>query len=103
MKLGGGGGAMGFPPFAGATPWSAKSLALAVGEAVLGALVETGILKSRLDIRAGERTGGYVRVFLEEAGEEESRMFAEAMHFGVGKLGKKLSNVAISVNRRSSG
>ncbi|MBM3875679.1 MAG: DEAD/DEAH box helicase [Verrucomicrobia bacterium] len=99
LKLGGGGGAMGFPPFAGATPWSARSLALAVGEAVLGALVESGLLKSRRNIHGGERTGGYVRVFLEEATGDESRLFTEALHEALGALGRPRYVIPRSVDR----
>jgi hypothetical protein len=84
----------GFPPFAGRKkPWSAKSLSLAVGAAVLGALREAGLLASPSgrgqgegSIHAGEREGGYVRLFLEEASEEENRLFTQALHEALGPL-----------------
>ncbi|MCK6470715.1 MAG: DEAD/DEAH box helicase family protein [Planctomycetes bacterium] len=82
-KRGGGG----FPPFArSAEPWSARSLTLAVGEALLDALVAAGLLKAKRPLHAGERAGGYVRVFLEEASPEENRLFSEALQEALGPL-----------------
>jgi len=69
-------------------PWSAKSLALAIGTAVLEALRETGQLEFDRNIHAGERSGGYVRLFLEEATEEESRVFSGALREALGPLRK---------------
>ena len=48
-------------------PWTGASLALAVGHAVLGALHEARLLRRRYRLHAGDRAGGYVRVFLENA------------------------------------
>lgn len=82
-KRGGGG----FPPFArSAEPWSARSLTLAVGEALLDALVAAGLLKTKRPLHAGERAGGYVRVFLEEASSEDQRLFSEALQEALGPL-----------------
>ena len=82
--LGGGGE---FPPFArSAEPWGEKSLALAVGHAVLGALNEAGLLAKRYELHAGERAGGYVRVFLENADREDGALFARALHEALGPL-----------------
>jgi hypothetical protein len=79
--------AIGFPPFRGAqTPWSQKSLTLAVGRAVLGALQEIGQIKSPSDVQVSERSGGYVRTFLENATDEESALFAQALHEALGPL-----------------
>jgi hypothetical protein len=76
-----------FPPFAGArSPWKSRSLTLAVGEAVLGALQEVGLIAQSADVHAGERAGGYVRVFLENASEADSRLFAEALREAFGPL-----------------
>ncbi len=69
-------------------PWSATSLALAIGAAVLEALRETGQLQYDRNIHAGERAGGYVRLFLEEATEEESRVFSAALREVLGPLRK---------------
>lgn len=77
----------GFPPFARSPlPWSRESLALAVAHAVLGALHEAGLLGRRYDLHAGERAGGYVRVFVEEANEQDSALFAESLQEALGPL-----------------
>jgi len=74
------GGGVGFPPFAGAKdPWSSRSLGLAIGRAILETMIEIGMLKRHREIHISERDGGYIRMFLEEASEEESAMFTEAL------------------------
>lgn len=76
-----------FPPFSGSrSPWSNQSLTLAIGQAVLGALMETRLVQSGSEIHVGERSGGYLRVFLEEASTEDSRIFTEALHEALGPL-----------------
>jgi hypothetical protein len=83
----GGGGGGGFPPFGNAAePWSARSLTLAVGTAVLGALREAGLVKTGGELQAGERNGGYVRVFLKNAPEAEGELFARALQETMGAL-----------------
>lgn len=75
------------PPFKGAnTPWTRKSLALAVGEAVLAALYETSQLQGAWPIHVSERDGGFVRVFLENAGEDDAAKFAVAFREAMGPL-----------------
>lgn len=77
----------GFPPFAGRNePWSDVSLAMAVGRAVLGALVEAGLLRRQYRLHARERVGGYVRLFVEDAEEADSTLFAESVHEALGPL-----------------
>ncbi len=81
------GGEAGFPPFGRSrNPWTSGSLAEAIGRAVLGALCKTGELSQRHAIHVGERAGGYVRVFLKEASEEENRIFTSALHEALGPL-----------------
>jgi hypothetical protein len=76
----------GFPPLkARKVEWTSGSLAQAIGQAVLGALVEARLLAKR-DLHVGERAGGFVRVFLEEATAEESQLFATALHDALGPL-----------------
>jgi hypothetical protein len=78
-----------FPPFSRSrSPWSNHSLSLAIGQAVLGALTEAGLVQRGPQIHVGERTGGYVRVFLEEASTEDSRIFTEALHEALGPIGQ---------------
>jgi len=82
-----GGGGSGFPPFAGASdPWSSETLTLAIGQAMLGSLCEAKLLSSSSAIHAGSRAGGYVRVFLEKAGEEDNRLFTRCMAEALGQL-----------------
>jgi hypothetical protein len=77
----------GFPPFARARkPWSAKSLSLSIGEAVLAALCEAKIVPQASPIHVGEREGGYVRLFLEQASEGDNRLFTQALHEALGPL-----------------
>jgi phytoene dehydrogenase-like protein len=77
----------GFPPFAGRNePWSDSSLAMAVGRAVLGSLVEAGLLRRQYRLHVGERLGGYVRLFVEDAEEADSALFAESVHEALGPL-----------------
>ena len=82
-----GGGGTGFPPFAGSSdPWSSETLTLAIGQALLGGLCEAELLKSPSGIHAGRRAGGYVRVFLEKASEEDNRLFTQCMAEALGPL-----------------
>jgi len=91
-----------FPPFEGAkVPWNSKSLALAVGEAVLGALSQAGLLPRKRPIHVGSRAGGYVRVFLEDADQEESALFTAALHEVLGPLGRPRYVVPREVDRYS--
>ena len=77
----------GFPPFGRARqPWSESSLALAIGHAVLGSLGEAGLLKRRYGLHVGLRAGGYVRLFLEEADEEDGALFAQSLREAFGPL-----------------
>ena len=83
--LGGGGG--GFPPFATSTdPWTGSSLTLAIGEAVLGALRATQLIRGKCQVVTGERAGGYVRVFLKDASEEDSALFTRSVAEALGPL-----------------
>jgi hypothetical protein len=75
-----------FPPFARRKEiWSNRSLAQSIGEAVLGALCEMGELPRR-KLHVSERTGGYVRLFLEQADRKENALFAKALHEALGPL-----------------
>jgi hypothetical protein len=90
----------GFPPFEGCkSPWSARSLTLAVGEAVLGALQEVGLVSDSADVHVGDRAGGYVRAFLENAGEEDGQIFAEALREAFGPIESPRYVIARKVDR----
>ena len=74
-----------FPGAARSLEWTEGTLTQAIGRAVIGALGQADLLKNmswveaEKQIRVAERAGGYVRIFLKNAGEESCRLFAEAM------------------------
>ncbi|MCA9163192.1 MAG: DEAD/DEAH box helicase family protein [Planctomycetales bacterium] len=81
------GGSGGFPPFSGSSePWNARSLALAIGQAILMACADLKLVRELPPIQTGERAGGYVRVFLDTADDEASQVFTEALHDALGPL-----------------
>ncbi len=76
-----------FPPFAGAqSPWSDQSLTQAISESVLATFVELGWMKSGLTPDCHTIAGGYVRVFLESADEEQTQRFSQALCEVLGPL-----------------
>jgi superfamily II DNA or RNA helicase len=79
-----------FPPFKGSKQaWTTQSLAQTIGLAVLNSLIEARLFVDPVIAstpQAVERVGGYVRVFLEEANEEDSRLFTQALHEALGPL-----------------
>ena len=76
-----------FPPFKGMrTAWNSRSLALSIGQAVLGALIEAKLVQRGPAIHAADRAGGYVRLFLENSPEEDSRLFTQSLHEALGPL-----------------
>jgi len=82
-----GGPGRGFPPFPGNTdPWSSGSLTAAIGQAVLGALRETGMIQDGRNLQTGRRDGGYIRVFLQDSTADESALFTEALRDAIGPL-----------------
>ncbi|RCS40809.1 DEAD/DEAH box helicase [Bremerella cremea] len=79
----------GFPPFTDEKePWSSDSLVQAVGEAIAQSMVALKLLKSPPEVIARPRAGGYVRVMLEDATAEDSRMFVTALHEALGPLNR---------------
>mgnify|MGYP002883131009 FL=1 len=80
------GGGNGFKPMSPLSQeWTEGSLTQAIGRAVIGGLAEAELLENmswseaEQNIHATERAGGYVRIFLENADEDTSRIFAQAM------------------------
>ncbi len=81
------GGSGGFPPFKGAhEQWNDASLALAIGKAVLLSLCDAELLGHPGMLHVGQRSGGYVRLFLEEARDDEAALFTQALHETLGPL-----------------
>jgi hypothetical protein len=66
--------------------WNDESLVLAIATAVSGALRETGNLKTNPTVASGNRGGGWMRAYLENASEEDSKIFTEAMEQVLGPL-----------------
>ncbi|MDX1563927.1 MAG: hypothetical protein R3236_00915, partial [Phycisphaeraceae bacterium] len=87
VEIRGGDGGGGFRPMAGQTEaWTDHALALAVGRAVIEALVETGQVASLRPIHGDQRAGGYSRLFLAEADSDEAGLFADSVAEVLGPL-----------------
>ena len=79
----------GFPPFRTAhEPWSSQSLSQAIGEAIARSMAQFGLLPTLRTVAAKPRAGGYVRILLEDATDEESRQFVAALHEALGPLNR---------------
>ncbi len=77
----------GFPPFSRSKQaWSGSSLSLAVGHAVLGALEQAGLVAGSNKLHVGDRAGGYVRMFLEDAAESDAVVFSASLAEALGPL-----------------
>jgi hypothetical protein len=73
--------ANGFPPFVQRRdPWDEKSLGYAIGEAVLDAMRELGLVDPVGKLEKTERGGGFLRFFLMNASPKESALFIKALH-----------------------
>lgn len=80
---------LGLPPFPdSAEQWSPRSLAEAIGEAILRALRDLELIEPGSRIHAGERSGNYVRLFLEAAPEEDMELFTQCVEEALGPLGR---------------
>ena len=66
--------------------WNDESLVLAIATAVSGALRATGHLKINAKVSGGNRGGGWMRAYLEDASEKESQIFTESMEQILGPL-----------------
>ena len=78
----------GFPPTSriGVAQWSDESLVLAIADAVASSLQALGHIGFDVKVGGGSRGGGWIRTYLEEASEDESAKFAEAMEEVLGPL-----------------
>jgi hypothetical protein len=78
---------LGLPPFPDMDgQWSPRSLATAIGRAILGALREKGEIDPGGQLQAGERSDNYVRLFLKDASEENMRLFTRCVEEALGPL-----------------
>ena len=72
--------AMAPPPYGiPVVEWSSESLTQAIGRAVLGGLQETKAVSGNAQFRIEKRAGGYLRAFLRDASEEDSRLFSDSL------------------------
>ncbi|TWT81897.1 Type III restriction enzyme, res subunit [Planctomycetes bacterium CA13] len=70
----------GYPPFPKSKKfWTLDSLVQEISCSVLGGLCETGLVSSSGSVRISNRSGGYVRVYLEHGTADEANLFAVAM------------------------
>jgi hypothetical protein len=77
----------GFPPMSGCRdPWTSQSLTAAIAGAVIASFAELGRIRSNLEQQSAELSGGYIRVFLNGANEEENELFTTAMKQVLGAL-----------------
>ncbi|MBA62904.1 MAG: DEAD/DEAH box helicase [Planctomycetaceae bacterium] len=86
IPMGESGKGKGFPPFTGdTTAWTPESLTKKVSEAIVCSLRDAGLIKWNSSTEllehlfVGEQAGGYVRVFLQEASEDEIALFTQAL------------------------
>ena len=70
----------------GVTVWTDESLIQAISDAVATSLQNLGLIGFGAKACGGDRSGGWMRAYLEDATEEESAIFAEAMQEILGPL-----------------
>ena len=89
----------GFPPFRGSREqWTPRSLATSIGKVVLQSLQQTGQISPSSQLRVSDRAGGYVRVFLREASDEEAFRFCVSLREAVGPFDSPRYVVSRSVD-----
>ena len=90
-----------FPPFAAAKePWNEHSLTNAISEALIAALAERGLLNPDLIARTSALPGGYVRTFLQDASEDEGKLFADSLKQVLGPLDRPRYVIPRNVTQR---
>ncbi len=80
-----------FPPFSTkAQDWTNESLSEAIARALLRSLSELQLvsLPGNIDITTHARTGGFTRLFLDDASEKDSQVFSNALAQVLGPLDK---------------
>ena len=70
----------------GLAEWTDESLVQAISNVVVAALQALGHIRYDAKVGGGNRGGGWLRAYLEDATEEESEIFAEAMQEVLGPL-----------------
>jgi len=86
-KLGGGSGG-GFSFGKEQTPWSDESLVQAISLTIVNSLIHLGMISRNCRADGGDRGGGWVRLHLENATEQESALFAVCLEEVLGPMEK---------------
>lgn len=89
-----------FPYAKPAADWNPHSLTQAIGRAVLGALKESGRIKDEGELHVEKRAGGYIRAFLQDASETDSKLFNESLAEAMGPLDRPRYVIRRFVNYR---
>ena len=86
-KLGGGSGG-GFSFGKEKSPWTNESLVQAISLSIVNSLIHLGMISRNCRADGGNRGGGWVRLHLENATEEESALFATCLEEILGPMEK---------------
>ena len=84
----GGGGAGGFKFGKEKSPWTDESLVQAVSLTIVNSLIHLGMISRNCRADGGDRGGGWVRLHLEHATQEESALFAACLEEILGPMQK---------------
>ena len=84
----GGGGAGGFKFGKEKSPWTDESLVQAVSLTIVNSLIHLGMISRNCRADGGDRGGGWVRLHLEHATQEESALFAVCLEEILGPMQK---------------
>ncbi len=66
--------------------WNEETLVLGIAAAVAQSLKQTAMVSQSVKVSGGDRGGGWMRTFLEDASDEDSKIFAEAMQQVLGPI-----------------
>ena len=70
------------------TPWSDESLVQAISLSIVNSLIHLGMISRNCRADGGDRGGGWVRLHLEHATQEESALFAACLEEILGPMQK---------------
>ncbi len=70
------------------TPWTDESLVQAISLSIVNSLIHLGMISKTCRADGGDRGGGWVRLHLENATEEESALFSECLEQILGPMEK---------------
>ena len=85
LSVGSGGG---FPFGDEKTPWTDESLVQAISLSIVNSLIHLGMISRNCRADGGDRGGGWVRLHLENATEQESALFSSCLEEVLGPMEK---------------